>query len=352
VEERTLTDYSFDIPYVFKINGTPARGTKERSEYVFETIWVKGIVIDIDDAPIAAIFEAPFHSDIYIGEGGQVTLRAYNGRIYAKALTEYNGATLGVTPDLLATFLQRGIYEVENPGRLARVLTSSPHTIQRGLFPDKDAGSNPIRPFDEKRWLTWTSPDRAENRAKVADLWDNLIVIDGMFWNVVPQPVYVLDCHAEPSAFIRSLPEAKKRSRHDHIFGLAEWDRMIEASNEHWGSSPEVNMATVVIEDSFCYDSTTEIFVGLMTTAIDYDGDLLKSFDVESMVRWAAMRDALALSRTLDFSPATLEALASAAEHYVCGPESSQNAQNLIDKALKAHDGRSVDIQVNHGHRP
>jgi hypothetical protein len=352
VEEKTLTEYSFDIPYIFRVNGIPSRGTKERTEFAFETIWAKVSVVDVDDAPLAAVFDAPLNSHTYIGENGQVTLRAYNGRVYAKALTEYNNATLGVTPDMLSTFLERGIYEVENAECLRRVLTDSPETLQRGLFPENEVGNNPIRPFEEKRWQTWKSPDRSENRAKADGLWNDLIVIDGMFWRVVPQPVYVLDRYIDAAAVIMPLWEAEKKNARNHIFGLTDWDRMVAASNDYWGSDPEVNRATVFIEGSFSYDSTTEVFVGLMSKVIDHDGDLLKSFDVESMVRWAAMRDALALSRTLDFSPATLDALASAAEHYVCGPKSSQNAQSLIDKALKAHDGRSVDIQVNHGHRP
>lgn len=347
-----MSEYSFDIPYIFRINGTPARGTKERTEFAFETVWAKVSIVDPSDAPVAAVFEAPFNSHTYIGERGQITLRAYNGRVYAKALTEYNDASRGVTPDMLSTFLERGTYEVRNPECLRRVLIDSPETLQRGLFPEKDAGTNPIRPFEEKRWLTWKSPDRLENRAKAERLWDNLIVIEGVFWHVVPQPVYVLDLYTDASAVIMPLVEAEKKNAKDYVFGLADWDRLIAASNEYWGCDPEVKRATVFIEDAFSYDSTTEIFVGLMAKAIDHDGDLLKSFDVESMCRWAAMRDALALSRTLEFSPATLDALASAAEHYVCGPKSSQNARSLIDKALKVHDGQSVDIQVNHGRRP
>ncbi|MCS4088859.1 hypothetical protein [Rhizobium sp. BK176] len=346
-----MTEHAFEIPYVFKVIGTPSRGTKERSELAFETVQVKVSVVDIEDAPVAAAFNAPFGGDTYIGERGQVSLRAYEGRLYGKSLFEYNDATLGVTPDMLATFLERGIYEVENPLNLRHVLIDAPETLQRGLFPEKDDG-NPIRPFDEKRWTRWMSPDRAEKRAKTEALWDSLIVIDGMFWRAVPQPVYVLDCHAEPSALIMSLPAATKRSRKDHIFGLAEWDRMIEASNEYWGSDPDVARATVFIEEHFAYDSSTEIFIELMSKAIDHDGDLLKSFDVDSMCRWAGMRDALGLARTLEFSSATLDALAASAEHYVCGPKASQHAQGLIAEALKLHDGQSIDIQVNHGRRP
>lgn len=347
-----MSEYSFDIPFIFRINGIPARGTKERTEFAFETVQAKVSVVDVEDAPVAAVFDVPFGGHIYIGERGEVTLRSYNGRVYAKSLFEYSDAVRGVTPDMLATFLERGIYEVENPHGLRHVLIDAPETLQRGLFPEKEAGNNPIRPFDEKRWLTWKSPDRLENRAKTEALWDNLIVIDGMFWHVVPQPVYVLDRYTEALAVIMPLFEAEKKNAKDHIFGLADWDRLVAASNEYWGSDPEVKRATVFIEDAFAYDSMTEIFIGLIAKAIDYDGDLLKSFDMDSMCRWAAMRDALALSRTLEFSPATLDALAAAAEHYVCGPKSSQNAQGLIDKALKVHDGQSVDIQVNPGRRP
>jgi hypothetical protein len=351
VEEGPLIELSFEIPYTFTVNGIPARGTKQRSEFAFETVLAKVNVVDVDDAPVAAVFEAPFGSNTYIGEGGQVTLRAYGDRIYAKALTEYSDSTLAVSPDMLATFLERGIYEVDNSEILRRVLIDAPGTLQRGLFPDGEAGTNPIRRFDEKRWQTWSSKDRNENRAKIEAVWDNLIVIDGVFWRTVPQPVYVLDRYIDALAVIMPIAEAEKKAPKKHIFGLADWDRLVAASIKYWESDPDVSRATVFIEDAFSYDSTTEIFVDLMSKAIDHDGDLLKNFDVDSMCRWAGMRDALALSRTLGFSPATLDALASAAEHYVCGPKSSQHAQGLIAKALKAHDGQSVDIQVSHGLR-
>ncbi|MBY3433917.1 hypothetical protein HFN89_07115 [Rhizobium laguerreae] len=347
-----MTELAFDIPYIFKVNGVPKRGTKERTEFAFETIPATVRVIDPGDAPVAAVFDTPFGSHTYIGENGQVTLRAYYGRIYAKALTEYSHATLGVTPDMLSTFLDRGIYAVENSECLRKVLPDAPGTIQRGLFPEDEVGNNPIRPFKEEKWQSWKSSDRNENRAKAERLYGNLIVIDGMFWRAVPEPVYLLDRHIEPAAVIMPLWEAEKKGSNAHIFGLADWDRMVATSLRLWGSEPDSKRATIFVDEAFSYDNTTEIFIGLMAKATDYDGDLLKSFDVESMCRWAAMRDALALARTSAFTPATLDALAAAAEHYVCGPNSSEHARGLVAKALEIHDGRAVDVPVSYGRSP
>ncbi|MCV9964534.1 hypothetical protein OIU34_21830 [Pararhizobium sp. BT-229] len=353
-----MTELAFDIPYIFHVRGIPKRGTKERTEFAFETIPAVVRVIPSDDAPLAAVFPPTLGDRTYIGEGGQVALRLHGGRLYAKALTEYYDRSLDVTPDMLSTFLDRGVYAVENSDRLRTVLPDAPGTIHRGLFPETEAGNNPIRPFVEDKWQSWSSKDRVENRANAERLYDNLIVIDGVFWRAVPEPVYVLGHYRDDhlythvSTAIAALPEAEKRGK-DSIFGLTSWDRLTSEAAERYGITPEdTACATIFIEDAFSYDSTTEIFVEHIAKATDHDGDLLKSFDIESMTRWAAMRDALALARSVELEPVALDALASAAERYATGPKASKWAIDLINKALAVHDRHTVDIRLTPTRRP
>jgi hypothetical protein len=352
MEATALTELAFDIPYIFHIRGIPKRGTKERTEFAFETIQATVRVISSEDAPLAAVFQPSLGERTYVGEAGQTTLRLHGDRLYTKALTEHYDSSINVTPEMLSAFLERGVYAVENSDRLRPVLPDAPGTIHRGLFPEGEAGNNPIRRFSEDKWLEWTSKDRAENRAKAETLYEGLIVIDGAFWKAVPEPVFVLDRYLGPSASIKPITEARRGNK-EGIFGLSNWDRMASVCTKWWGTElDEASRATVFIEDAFSYDSTTEIFVEHIVKATDHDGDLLKSFDIESMTRWAAMRDALTLARAVEFKPASLDALASAAERYALASKASRFAIDLINKALAMHDGQSVDIRLSPAQRP
>jgi hypothetical protein len=352
VEEGPLTELAFDIPYIFHIRGIPKRGTKERTEFAFETIQARVRVVASDEAPIAAVFPATLGNKGFLGEAGQVTLRQLADRVYAKALTEHYKETLGVSPDMLSAFLERGVHAVENSDRLSTVLPDAPGVIHRGLFPDRQADYNPIRKFNEDKWQSWSSRDRTEKRTKAELLYGELVVIDGQFWRAAPEPIYVLSRFNDAFASIMPITEAGKHDK-ESIFGLTSWERMAARSVDRWGTAPdESNRATIFMEDAFAYDDTTELVVDSIARATDHDGDLLKSFDVESMSRWAAMRDALALARSMELAPATLDSLAAAAEHYAIGPRSSSFARGLIEKALEAHDGHSVEIPLGHSRRP
>jgi hypothetical protein len=351
MEETALRELFFNIPYIFQVSGIPKRGTKKRTEFGFETIQTVVDVVSNEDAPIAAVFPVVGQGTPgYLGEAGQVTLRTYGDRLYAKALYEHYSDVLDVTPEMLSSFLERGQYAVENSHRLARILPDAPGTIHRGLFPDQEVGNNPIRAFSEDKWQSWASMDREQNRAKAVQLYNDLIVLDGVFWRAVPEPVYVLEHFSHPSithtcARIVPITDAERRGK-DNIYGLNAWDRMASDADERYGVQIVDYPATIFIEAPFSYDNTIERFIESISTATDHDGDLLKSFDVESMMRWAAMRDALKLARSTDFAPPALDALAAAAEHYAVGPKASKWAIDIIDKALAVQDRRSIDISL------
>ncbi|MDW9481118.1 hypothetical protein GOB57_20955 [Sinorhizobium meliloti] len=351
-----MKELSFVIPYIFHVRGIPKRGTRERTEFGFETVSATVRIVPEEDAPIAAVFPVPIGNEHYTGEAGLVTLRVRGGRLYAKALSERCSETFDVTPEMLSTFLERGLYAVENAQRLARVLPDAPATIHRGLFPDQEAGTNLIRPFHEDKWQTWSSKDRVENRVKAEQIYNDLLVLGGVFWRVVPEPVYVLDhCHDHRGSYTSARITARtatERLSTDKIYGLTAWDRMISDAVDRYGIAPDESVrATVFIDDAFAYDDTIELFIENIARAIDHDGDLLKSFDIDSMTRWAGMRDAMELARSTNFAPPALDALASAAEHYAVGPKASKWAIDLIEKALAAQDRRSIDISLGNGFR-
>ena len=346
-----MRELAFDIPYIFQVRGIPNRGTKERTEFGFETILATVLVVDDEDAPIAAVFPSagqdPFS---YLGEAGQVTLRTFGDRLYAKALCEHYSDVLDVTPQMLSAFLERGVYAVENSNRLTKILPASPETLHRGMFPDQEVGNNPIRLFNEDKWQSWASKDREENRAKAVQLYADLIIVDGVFWRAAPEPVYVLEHFSDARlthtcARIAPITIAERRGK-DNIYGLNAWDRMASDAMERYGTVIDEYPATIFIEDPFTYDDTTARFIDNITTATEHDGDLLKSFDVESMIRWATMRDALIVARSTDFTPPALDALAAAAERYAVGPKASKWAIGLIERALAAQDRRSIDISI------
>lgn len=352
MEKPALRELAFDIPYIFQVSGIPKRGTKRRTEFAFETIQATVRVVDDEDAPIAAVFPSVGQENLisYLGEAGQVTLRTFGDRLYAKALCEHYSDVLDVTPEMLSAFLERGVYAVENSNRLVKILPDSPETLHRGMFPEQEVGNNPIRHFNEDKWQSWLSKDREENRAKADRLYADLIVIDGVFWRAAPEPVYVLqhytsDRHTNTCARIAPITITERRSR-DNVYGFTAWDRMASDAMERYGTVIDKYQATIFLEDPFTYDDTTARFIDNITTAVNHDGDLLKSFDVESMTRWAAMRDALSLARTTDFAPPTLDALAAAAERYAVGPKASKWAIDHIERALAAHDLRLIDISV------
>lgn len=346
-----MKELAFDIPYIFQVRGIPKRGTKERTEFAFEATQATVRVVDDEDAPIAAVFPSVGQENFtYLGEAGQVTLRTFGDRLYAKALCEHYSDVLDVTPEMLSAFLERGVYAVDNSNRLTKILPDSPETLHRGMFPEQEAGNNPIRLFNEDKWQSWSSRDREDNRAKAVQLYADLIVIDGVFWRAVPEPVYVLQHYTDERcthtcARIAPITITERRGR-ENIYGLNAWDRLVSDAVERFGIAPHEYPATIFIEHPFTYDDTTARFIDNITRATDHDGDLLKSFDVESMIRWAAMRDALIVARSTDFAPPALDTLADAAERYAVGPKASKWAINLIERALAAQDRRSIDISI------
>jgi hypothetical protein len=353
VEADTLTDLTFNIPYVFQVKGIPRRGTKQRTEFAFETISVPVRSLLAEDAPVAATFPATLGDVSYKGERGLVTLRLHDDRLYAKSIHNHYDDTLSVTSAMLSAFLEKGIYAVEHGHRLREVLPDTPETTHRVLH-DKDEYH--IKPFSEDKWLEWRSEDRIAKRTIAQQLFNDLIIIDGDFWRSVSEPVYLLERHHQEghdyiSTRVITIDDAKKRDT-NQIFGLVAWDQMrMEAEGRYLQTPDESERATVFIDEAFSYDDKVTRFIKGIAEATDHDGDLLKSFDVDSMVRWASMRDALVLARTLDFAQHTLDALAEAAERFATGPKASKLAIDMIEKSLSIHDHRPVDIDIRQDRR-
>ena len=342
----------FDIPYIFTVKGIPKRGTKERQAFFYEKVELSVTAVDRDEAPIAAVFQEPFGHTTYVGDNDlNVTLRYWEGRLYAKALTSSTGdERLDATPKMLADFLEGGVRAVERADRLDRILTDRTTTLQRGLFPSpSDLTNNPIKPFVEEHWSSWTSPDRDADREKAETLFSDLLVIDGQFWKVVPEPRYLLTHSVERDEDRVSVsindPSETRRFRRGEEFGLANWENLVRYSEATHGITPsERYMVDVLIEEAFPYDEAFVRFRHLVSSAVDHDGDMLKRFRPSSMMDWAAFRDALALATACDFAPETVAALATAAETYAACPDASKQAISMIAEAVEMMDNRPVDI--------
>jgi hypothetical protein len=352
-----MTGFTFDIPYIYKVSGVPKRGSRQRTELAYEKIQATVPIVTSDDAPVAAVFPEQLGSPAYLSERGHVTLRSFGDRLYAKALMPDIRNPLDATPEMLSAFLAGGIYSIASASRLSPVLPDAPETVDRALFPKDDDGGNPIRLFDADRWLSWSSENQAEARAKANRLFNDLVVIDGLFWRATHEPVYVLSrTHEGPHDFVSTtitpITDAAKKDR-ESVFSLNSWEYLISCSMERWGMVPdERERATVFSESAFTYDTTMWQFIDSITMATEHDGDRLKSFDVESMILWAEMRNALALAKATDYAHPTLDALAAAAERYASGPTKSQRALSLIAKALETLDDRSVNIPLAQPPRP
>lgn len=344
-----MIEYTFDIPYIFKVTGVPKRGINERSAFVFERLPFTVREIPRDDAPIAATFPTPLIKGSYLGEDGQVTLRHYAGRLYVKALTEYYDKVNDVTPEMLAKFLEHGVHAVEHSDRLRKVLIGSPDTIQRALFPEKEAGTNPIKPFREDQWQNWRSDDQNDSRSKLEELYSGLIIIDGQFWLSTPEPVYVLrKCYSGDESYfhleISRLEHARAYQNPDRLYGFNGWDHLISEAIRFYDEAPDDDRrATVFIEEAFSYDEITERFVRGITTATEQDGNRLKSFEVKAMIAWAELRDCLEMARSKNFTTDAIDALAEVSERYARSG-ASQGAKGEIAKALEELDYRKTHL--------
>lgn len=344
-----MTVRAFEIPYIFSVDGIPRRGSKSRQGFFFEKVEVAIPELTADDAPIAAIFPEEFGGRTYIGENSMVELRYHDENLFVKVLTEYSGEYVDVTPEMIETFLREGLYAVDRAFRLDKVLPDQANTLQRGLFPGPDDHYNPIKPFDESYWSSFTSKDRAEKRQKAEALSSNLIIVDGQFWKQVPEPRYLASHRRDERDTYVSVsvsdPTDTKRFRSGTPYGLTSWDRMARDMLELYGIPlDERNRAEILIEEAFPYDDALEGFVSNIAEAIAHDGDMLKSFEVRSMLAWAAMRDAMRHATETGLEQSALDGLATAAEAYATCSNASQRARSFIEDGVRLLDDRSVPV--------
>lgn len=357
--------HRLEIPYIFTVSGIPKRGKNERKSFCFEFAPLGVEDVDARDAPVAAEWTASF-TEAYPSDDGTVTLRQYDGRLYAKDTVEGgNHERVPVTIELVERFLAAPAAFDPEYYRLRKVLGNEASTLRRGLAPEPNDG-NPIIPFVERNWDRIVSSDRNAKLAELAKRFDGLIVIGGELWKQVAEPRYAVvrdrlgrDQTDHTSVHIVDPQSDKSRNYAPNtLYSITAWDRMAAEVMEKYGAAlDEKSRVEVHIPDAFGFDDFTEKVLAPLSSALNYDGDLLRSMPVKAMVAWADFRDshrAFGAAQATGSAAAIEDAMAGlveAAGIYAAHETTSQKARGDIARATDLWDTRPVAVS-DVGHAP
>jgi hypothetical protein len=354
---------TFQVPFLFKMSAKPKRARNLRDIYCLDVHTVTVASISGDDAPVAAAWTASTvgQEKTYTTDGPVVELRRDGKNLLAMTIDPY--AKTALIPSILRDFsstLETGVRP-----RIAYI----DDLLVNGAESVRDAMIQPFEPdrmlsrferYDAANFSEIASSERDAKIAAIEALYGNMRIVDGVFWKRVPEPRYRLSYgHADrryghPAYVYVSIEETNETA--NNIFNLNDWDALAKYSLAAHGLEVDpAQSAEIFIQAAFGFDKQDIQFRRDIRNAAFRDADALKTFDVETLVAWAGLRDAQAAFGKNDSEPLDSRVTADlidAAEAYARAPSTPAGSRDDILRILDGYDSRPIAREIGHVVKP
>ena len=342
-----------EIPVAVYVDGVLRRGSKKQVIECYKMITVSIPEVHADSAPVAAKIKNGFRSE-YGPEGSQAEIRAFSGKLFKKTTASiYDSDTKKTTEepvksDMLLKFISGKDGDIYR-NHVYSVLPTDAGWVGSVLF-DNDVHREKPRLFKEDGWKSFNEKKVQEYLDKAKNLYENMIVIDGVFWQSIMEPVYVLN-HSTFGFNSSSCTTAEvaaygsKNVSSENLFNLNNWSDVVEAARDNYSAEIDEDIEVeIILPDVFRYDDLNIKVLDLLGKAVSEGADQLKNSSVEYLILWADFRDTLAEYRGDTEGGLDIEDVVVSAERYQASTEVSIRSSEYVKKASDIWENRRIVI--------
>ena len=345
-----------EIPVPFHLNAVKKRGSVSRSNSLYLMVGVSFNFVESNDAPVAAIIKTDRHSP-YASSQGKSEIRFYEGKLYGKVATEYYDSREGVssyedvTYEMLDNFINSSTRD-ESHQEVSRVLPSGAGIARDVLHGAAYNHYEPPRLFSTEDWKEYDPSAIEKAKEKALALYEDLIVVNGVFWKVVDEPVYVVkpsglmnSNHGNPKYYLE-IGQSADSVEPQYKFNLNNWDDVVEQIDRKYdGEIGENQLVDVLLPDAFGYNDLDIKVIDLLRQVKVISGDKLYEKPVEYMIDWANLRDLWLDYHTKEPSgEIVIDDLLEAAERLLQKHKLDPRAVGSIEKAVGFWGNKPISV--------